>query len=180
MKDMPRLFVAIEIPDAQRELLEDLCFGLPEARFTPFDQLHLTLAFIGEVDGGLARDADEALANVVAEPFSLTLRGVGCFPPRGEPRIAWAGFEPSPPLVSMQRSVARALEHAGCKLEKRKFHPHVTLARLHGPSPERLGAWLAERSAFAAEPFEVTEFCLFSSVLGREGATHVLEATYEL
>jgi 2'-5' RNA ligase len=177
---MPRLFVAIDLPEEQRDHLDDLCAGLPEARWTPFDQLHLTLAFVGEVDGGRARDADEALAAIALPPFELALRGVGHFPPRGEPRIVWAGFAPSEALSALHRAVVRALEHAGCEIEKRKFHPHVTLGRLHAAPPERVASWLTERGAFSSGPFPVTEFLLYSSVLGREGATHRVEAEYAL
>lgn len=175
-----RLFVALELPEEPREQLEDLCSELPEARFTPFDQLHLTLAFLGEVDGGRARDVEEELATVRAAPLRLELRGVGHFPPRGEPRVLWAGFERSEPLLTLQRSVARHLEQAGCELERRKFHPHVTLARMRDAFPERVAAWLAERATFATEPFTVDRMTLFSSTLHRDGPIHREEATYVL
>jgi RNA 2',3'-cyclic 3'-phosphodiesterase len=177
---MPRLFVAFDLPEEQREHLEDLCDDLPEARWTPYDQLHVTLAFLGEVDGGRARDAAEALADVVAPPFELVLQGVGHFPPRGEPRIVWAGFAPSEELLRLQRGIVRALKDAGCEIETRKFHPHVTLGRLHAAPPERVAAWLTDRGAFSSGPFPVTEFLLYSSVLGREGATHHIEQEYPL
>lgn len=177
---MPRLFVAIEPPEEERERLDELCDDLPEARWTQFDQLHLTLAFIGEVDFGRARDVDEGLAALTDHGFDLGLRSVGHFPPRGEPRILWAGFAPSEPLMTLQRHVMRALEHAGCEVERRKFHPHVTLARLVDASHVRVAAWLAARSAFSGPSFAVRELHLLSSVLGRAGATHRIEATYEL
>lgn len=177
---MPRLFVAIDLPEEQREHLEDLCFELPEARWTPHDQLHLTLAFMGEIDGSRARDVEEELSRVSCDPFELVLSGVGHFPPRGEPRIVWAGVLPSEPLASLQRQVTRALLHAGCELERRKFHPHVTLGRLHAAPPQHVASWLTERGAFSSGPFPVTEFLLYSSILGREGATHVVEREYPL
>ena len=177
---MPRLFVAVDLPEEQREHLDDLCAELPEARWTPFDQLHLTLAFIGEVDGNKALDAGEALGDVVVPPFELVLRGVGHFPPRGEPRIVWAGFAPSEPLAALQRGVVRTLKAAGCEIEKRKFHPHVTLGRLHGAIPTRVAAWLTERGAFSSGPFPVSEFLLYQSVLGHAGATHHVVQEYPL
>jgi 2'-5' RNA ligase len=132
------------------------------------------------VDGSRALDLDEGLATIRAHAFSLTLHGVGFFPPRGEPRILWAGFEPSEPLSGLQRQIARVAHEAGCAIEKRKFHPHVTLARLAGASPSRIAAWLGRHATFRAEPFEVTRFQLMSSVLGKSGATHRLEREYEL
>lgn len=177
---MPRLFVSIELPEDEREALDDLCEDLPDARWTAFEQMHLTLAFLGEVDGARALDLDEELAAIRAPRFELRLHGVGFFPPRGEPRVLWAGFDRSEPLTTLQRQVARAAERAGCEIERRKFHPHVTLARLRDAPPDAVAAWLASRALFRGEPFEVRSFCLFSSVLGRDGAAHSLEREYEL
>ena len=177
---VPRLFVAIDLPEGIQDALSGLAFGLPGAKWVPRGQIHLTLAFIGDVDGGLAADAAEALGDVNASAFELILRGLGHFPPRGEPRVAWAGLRPSDPLMQLQRSVARALEHAGCEIEKRKFHPHVTLARLTETPSRRLADWLAANGLFETSPFPVTEFLLFSSVLGSAGAAHSIEQAYPL
>ena len=86
-----RLFIAIDPPQEVREQLAALCCGLPDARWTPVEQLHLTLCFIGEVSGDHFLDIREALAELHVPPFPLQLRGVGFFPPRGLPRVVWAG-----------------------------------------------------------------------------------------
>ncbi len=177
---MPRLFVALDLPEEQRDLLDDLCCDLPDARWTPFDQLHVTLAFIGEVHGSLALDVEEALDDVRAPPLEIVLAGVGHFPPRGEPRVLWAGIQRSEPLLALHRQVMLALERVGCALEHRKFHPHVTLGRLRDAPPGLVAEWLAERAPFAAPPCAITEFLLYSSTLGRHGAAHVVEHAYPL
>jgi 2'-5' RNA ligase len=177
---VPRLFVAVDLPAEVRESVASLAGGLPGARWVPSAQLHLTLAFIGEVDGALAADAREALRSVDAPAFELSLRGVGHFPPRGAPRVAWAGLRPSEPLAHLQRAVTRALERAGCRLEARKFHAHVTIARLDDPPPRRMAEWLAAGSMFETGPFVVDEFLLYSSRLGSSGATHSVEEAYPL
>ena len=177
---MSRLFVAIELPDAVRQRLVESCFGLPGARWTPISQLHLTLRFIGEVEGGLAQDVSAALGEVVAPAFRMSLRGLGHFPPRGEPRITWAGVRAGDELPQLARAVERALQRAGVAPEPRKFHPHVTLARLKDTPPRRVADWLAMEGLLESRVFAVTEFALLSSVLGSQGATHHVEATYPL
>jgi 2'-5' RNA ligase len=175
---MPRLFVAIDLPDAVAEQLMLLAGGLPGARWVPRDQLHLTLRFIGDVDGAVFHDVAEALAGVASAPLELSLHGLGYFPPRGEPHALWAGLKRSEPLMSLQRAVERTLQHVGIPPEGRKFHPHVTLARLKDTPQRRVAEWLAGNGLFETGAFAVTEMTLYSSVLGSSGATHSVEATY--
>lgn len=175
-----RLFVAIDPPAAIREQLVPLCCGLPEARWTPTEQLHLTLCFIGEVDGATFLDIREALSEIGFASFSLQLRGVGFFPPRGQPRVVWAGVEKCEPLMVLQRKITTRLFQMGVELENRKYSPHLTLARLNQTSPARVGKYLNEHALFASDPFPVHQFILYSSVLGRKGASHIIEQEYEL
>ena len=177
---MPRLFVAVDLPEAIKDVAVSVGFGLPGARWLPREQLHVTLAFIGEVDGGMVQDVRASLRGVDVPPFELSLRGLGHFPPRGEPRVAWAGLRASEPLALLHRRVLRQLESAGCEFERRKFHPHVTLARLSDTPPRRLADWLSGNSFFETGAFEVLEFHLYSSILSSHGATHQVEETYQL
>jgi 2'-5' RNA ligase len=88
---MPRLFVALDLPEDIKRSLEPLAAGLGDVRWMGADQQHLTLRFLGEVDDGWGRDAAEALALVPGVPFELRLKGIGHFPLRGEPRVLWVG-----------------------------------------------------------------------------------------
>ncbi|MFC7608726.1 2'-5' RNA ligase family protein [Teichococcus aestuarii] len=72
---MPRLFVALPLPEALREQLSDLAGGLPGARWVPPENYHLTLRFIGEVEGWRADELDEALAGIRAGPSTSSWRG---------------------------------------------------------------------------------------------------------
>ena len=177
---MPRLFVAIDLPETAKDALESLQCGLPGARWVPRDQLHLTLAFIGDVDGGMAADARAALRSVDDPGFPISLRGLGHFPPRGEPHVAWAGLRPSEPLARLQRSVERILDRAGCEIERRKFHPHVTLARLKDTPPRRMAEWLGAHGHFETGALPVIEVVLYSSLLGSTGAVHSVEEVFPL
>ena len=180
MRGVTRLFVAIELPDEVKDQLEPLCHGVPGARWTRDRQFHLTLRFLGEVEGPVARAVEEALHGVRSDPFELQLAGVGHFPPRGEPRVLWAGVDRSAELLEVHRQVERVVRRAGLPPEERKFAPHVSLARLHAAPLPRVLGFLREHAALRSEPFVVDGLQLFRSVLGHDGAQHVLEASYPL
>jgi len=177
---MYRLFVAIDLPAEVKERLRALCGGLPGARWVDGEQLHLTLRFIGEVDGGVRDEIAGGLAEVQAAAFPLALQGVGHFPPRGQPRVVWVGVERSPPLIHLHGRVESALAAAGMERDGRKFSPHITLARLTATPATRVGRYLEEFGLFRTEPFPVDEFTLYSSTLTRHGAVHTPVATYPL
>lgn len=177
---MPRLFVALEIPEFLRQRLKLLGGGIPGARWVAEENLHLTLTFIGEVPPSASKAIDGALARVDAEAFALGLRGVGVFPPRGVPNVIWAGLDPSPGLLDLKSRVDRALTGAGIDIERRKYAPHITLARLRNPSRDRVAAFVAHQSLLASEPFPVERFCLMSSVLSPRGAKYRIERSYPL
>lgn len=120
---MYRLFVAVDVPPAVKRELVRLCSGLPGARWVAGEQIHLTLRFIGEVDGGVFRDIQEGLAAITGAPFALHLAGLGFFPPRGQPRVLWAGVEPVDPVAALRNKVETALVGLGLPPEGRKFSP---------------------------------------------------------
>ncbi|MCL1980359.1 MAG: RNA 2',3'-cyclic phosphodiesterase [Proteobacteria bacterium] len=175
-----RLFVAVDPSDSVRKQLALLCCGLPDARWLAPDQMHLTLCFIGEVDGAIFLDIRETLAEIVAPPFDLRVRGVGFFPPRGQPRVVWAGIERCESLLSLQRKIVTLLIRMGIELENRKYTPHITLARLQHTPATKVGKYLGENGLFSGGTFTVDHFSLYTSVLGRKGASHCIEQTYLL
>jgi 2'-5' RNA ligase len=177
---MPRLFVAIDLPDEHKLSVQSLCSGLPGARWVRDRQFHVTLQFIGATDGPTAQTVAEALNGVRADPFELRLAGMGHFPPRGEPRVLWVGVDGGPELLELHRQVERVLKRAGIPPEERKFAPHLTLARLSGTPLPRLLEFMREHLEWSAEPFPVIDFQLFSSTLATDGAQHRVEASYPL
>jgi RNA 2',3'-cyclic 3'-phosphodiesterase len=178
---VPRLFVALDLPPSVKQSLEPLAKGLGDVRWLSPEQQHLTLRFIGDVADGAMRDVVEALATVPAQPFQLTLKGLGHFPPRGEPRVLWVGVEKNAELASLKRRIDRALKEAAVPPKTRKFAPHVTIARIRAPlSPTRLGTYLMRHNLYRSEAFPVSSFHLYSSWLRADGAEHQLEASYEL
>ena len=164
---MPRTFVALPIPDAQRAALavhlHRCAEAAPEFRWVPAESLHLTLRFIGGLDGpGVARLL-VGLAAIRCAPFPIRLGGTGTFGGH-RPSVVWlglsAGSEPAAGLAAECETVCRA---AGLEPDDRRFRPHVTLARSRArrggaelpdlPSPPELDGW------------EAREFVLYESRL---------------
>jgi len=175
-----RLFVAIDFPEAIKNGLSGISFGLPGARWVPLDQLHLTVRFIGEVDGGIFHDVYSGLEHVEADEFSLTLKGLGNFPLRKDPRVLWVGVEKSDPLLALRKKVDGVLTGCGIAPEKRKFSPHITLARLKKTPLKRVMRFMAGNALFSLPEFTVSRFYLYSSVLTPKGAVHTVESDYLL
>lgn len=167
-----RLFVGIPLPDDVRADLSALSGGLPGARWVPAENIHLSLRFIGEVQGADAADIDDALQAVQSPAFELRIAGLGCFDRRGRVHAVWAGVERSEPLARLQAKVESALVRCGLEPEHRKFKPHVTLARLKNGAAEPVSRYLEAHNGFAAGPFTVDRFTLFRSHLGGDGARY--------
>ncbi len=175
-----RLFLALDPSGEACAQLRQLCCGLPGARWNESTQFHLTLVFIGEVEGSVFLDIRDDLASITATGFTLQFQGVGFFPPRGEPRVLWAGLTPCPALNQLQRKLRTRLVQMGVQLENRKFSPHLTLARLRSTPPEKVGRFLAAHALFKSVPFQVDSFTLYSSILGKKGAVYRPEQRYDL
>lgn len=120
-----RLFVGLRPSDGFREGLAVLQQRLRDAgvagRYLTPENLHLTLAFIGE----WPRDVTACLPPVTA-PFDLTLSHIGVFQ---RARVLWAGVEPCPALEELAARTRRSLQAAGVAFDPQPFNPHITLLR---------------------------------------------------
>jgi 2'-5' RNA ligase len=176
-----RLFVGIAIPDDLRFRLSLLCAGLPGVRWVPPENFHVTVRFLGEVDGVVAQDIDAALAGLRAPRFPLTLTGVGHFGKENQVRVIWAGIEKSPPLQHLRDKVESAVVRAGLTPDGQKYSPHITLARPKSPPPSaKLRDFIVHNSLFRTPPFEVSHFTLYSSFPTKDGSHYRAEQSYEL
>jgi len=170
---MRRLFVALDMPEGVAERLSAIQGGVQGARWVDPDNFHLTLRFIGEVDGRTEQDIVDALSGLRCPGFELCLSGIGHFETKGRIRALWAGVEPSQPLINLQRRVEQLVASAGVPAEGRKFRPHVTLARMNGISEMEISQFMGMHGLFRTEPFTVESVTLFESKLGREGPTYL-------
>ena len=121
-----RLFIAIQLSEALRDVIcqiqEDYARQGVRGNFTKRENLHLTLAFIGEYS-----DPDrvlEVMATIPVQPFELRLSGIGAY---GD--LWWVGLEESEPLKGYVRALRHALAEAGIPFDRKRFAPHITFVR---------------------------------------------------
>jgi 2'-5' RNA ligase len=176
---MPRLFTALEIPRDAALSLSLLRGGLPGARWIDVENYHLTLRFIGDIEGHLADEIASALDRVRRPAFQLGLSGIGAFGSK-KPHAVWAGVEPSPDLNALQAEIERICQRLGVPADPRKFSPHVTLARLRNPNSLDVAKYLTAHGGFSAAPFKVGRFVLMSSRDSVGGGPYVVEEAWPL
>ena len=176
---MPRLFTALEIPRDAALSLSLLRGGLHGARWVDVENYHITLRFIGDVEGHVADEIANALDRVRRAAFPLQLAGVGAFGGK-KPHSVWAGVAPSADLVALQGEIERICQRAGVAPDPRKFTPHVTLARLRNSSPAEVANYLSARGNFDAASFKVARFVLMSSRESVGGGPYVVEEAWPL
>jgi RNA 2',3'-cyclic 3'-phosphodiesterase len=176
---MPRLFTGVEIPPDVGHALANLRGGLPGARWIDPENYHLTLRFIGDVDDVIAHEVASMLGRVKRDAFDLYLQGVTSFGGR-KPRALIATVAPAQALLEAQAEQERLMQRIGLEPERRKYTPHVTLARLRESTNRQVAEYLSARGLFRTSPFRVSRFVLFSSRNSVGGGPYVVEASYPL
>jgi 2'-5' RNA ligase len=176
---MIRLFVGLALPGPVRERLSGLAAGIPAARWIAADNLHVTLRFIGEVDEPMADHVHDALAGLSVPAFAATIAGCGTFDRGQRVHTLWAGVERTPPLVHLRDKIESALVRIGLESERRRFQPHVTLARVKGAPVGKLQDFVAANNLLRIT-IAIDAFALFSSRLGTGEPVYVAEAEYPL
>lgn len=180
MPAMPRLFLGLDMPPGVDAHLELMSSGVPNARWEGRDKFHLTLLYIGEVDGRVHREIVDALTGLRSPPFELTLKGVGVFPPRGDPTSLWAGIADPGPVTLLRQRVEARLRHVDYEHDKRKFAPHVTLARVGDSPVDAIVAYMSDHVLFRSETFVVDQLNLYSSIRTPKGSHYRIEAGFPL
>jgi 2'-5' RNA ligase len=184
-KEPVRTFIAVELSEAVRRALgrvrDRVSIRDRAVRWVRPASIHLTLKFLGEIDLGSVPAVSEGLehAALTVEPFSFAVRGFGCFPHARNPRVFWAAVEPSDEgLAVLNGNIEREMAKLGFKREKRAFKPHLTLARIKGPTGSFPLEDLGGEDVIAEQ--DVDEVILFQSELKPSGAVYVPLATVPL
>lgn len=176
---MPRLFAGLEIPEEIGQTLSMLRGGLPGARWIDPDDYHVTLRFIGDIDGASANEIASMLFRVNRKPFEVKVQGLASFGGK-KPRAVVASVVPTRPLIELQAELERMMQRLGLDPEGRKFTPHITLARLRDASNQDVADYLSLRGYFPSKVFTASRFVLFSSRASTGGGPYVVEDSYAL
>jgi len=189
-----RAFLAIELPPAiqnqvrivqqngQQQLNQLQLRGL--FSWTPAQNVHLTLSFLGEIDAGQQRTLAERYARLVERQpaFQLGLTRLGFFPNARAPRIVWLGLDGDLTILdALQRSSEQLVQQIGFAPEERPFSPHLTIARTRRNAERRDLARAGQALLDPATeliptglntPFQVNKIVLMRSELLPSGARY--------
>lgn len=177
---MPRLFTALEIPAGISEQLALYRDGLPGARWIERGDYHVTLRFVGDVDGATARDFASLLGEArAAGPIAVEIDALDAFG-GARPRALFARIVPNASLSRLQAEHEAIARRAGLEPETRKFTPHVTLARFRHVRPADVAAFIARAGRFPRLSFTAERFALFSARDSVGGGPYLVEAAYPL
>jgi RNA 2',3'-cyclic 3'-phosphodiesterase len=187
-----RAFISVHIPSAVREKLRaaqrEIAAAIAESavRWTPFEQLHLTLEFLGNVATGNVPPLEGVLKRVATahRPFELSAGRVGAFSSVRNPRVIWAGIGGDLDAVqALQADVKNSVRSFVAEQETRAYKPHVTLGRVR-PVKARDLRQVSDALAAATErgfgSWRVYEFALMQSKLSPHGSQHSTLATFPL
>ena len=175
-----RTFIALELNTDQQQFLSMIIRQgqqlLPDLRWVEPDGIHLTLAFLGELNDQQLAQAIAAAqdAATLTDPFAYTLSSTGIFGPPRQPRVLWMGIsEPTGLLQKAHQTLKLALEQHHFTTEKRPFSPHLTLARIKAPlSQEQLQLLqqFLSRYQYSSPLYRVTHLYIMKSELTQSGA----------
>lgn len=186
---MTRTFLALELPDAVsgvlRRRIERLSRAIPEVRWVDPASLHLTLAFLGDLDDAHLEAATQS-AMVVASahaPFTLRLATLGTFGSARSPRVIWVGLAgEQAQLLALQAALTDDLAARGFPRDVRPFAPHLTLARIKAPLSDDALTALAQTLAESANAvsWQADAISVMKSELVRPAARYTTRSRWSL
>jgi 2'-5' RNA ligase len=144
-----RLFIAINLPESERQAIHHATAPLREAArsvtWVAPQCIHLTMKFLGEQRPEAVASVHDALGAVARrfQPLRLDVAGVGAFPHLRAPKIFWMGIAGDPKLELLHHDLELACEALGYEVDARAFRPHVTLGRVKRDVAGEQGAALA-------------------------------------
>ncbi|HKO63084.1 MAG TPA: RNA 2',3'-cyclic phosphodiesterase [Pyrinomonadaceae bacterium] len=184
-----RVFCAIEIPEEVQEKLgahiSELRRALPEmqASWIRPENIHLTLKFLGEIPQTRVQPLSEATRRAASSsnPFTIRLEQTGSFPPHGPARVLWIGIgDHEGRLAHLHSRLEGECEKEGFEKEARRFHPHLTVARLRKPHGARTLAEAHQQLEFNPAEIRVAELLVIRSELGRNGSKYTVISSHSL
>lgn len=180
-----RLFYAIDLSDPVLDELEDLqdrfrehVPGGARIRWTPRENIHLTLKFLGSMEADLVGELGDVMDDLVADldPFSMTVTGLGAFPHPKNPRILWVGAddESSETLATLHRNLESALEPYDVDRDNHAFKAHITYGRVKSSKSPNLNAVESELPAGPFGTTQIEDVALYESELSPSGSEYTV------
>ena len=169
---MPRYFFALWPDDSTRDRLVEACQTLPAGtgRIVPRQNLHITLAFLGPLDGPVVDRLRAGAAAITADPFSLHLDEFGWW---RKPRVVWLAATHIPnALLELVTAVNTLIQAQGIRPDTRPYRPHLTIARKTGKKPAEIACLPVD--------WRIDSFCLVQSNTLPEGAVYEIIETWPL
>lgn len=177
-----RAFIAISIPDFLKDTFAELQSILRIGKPVSPEQFHLTLVFMDEQPDELIEEAHYALQQLEMPKLEVKLQGLDTFGSKA-PSVLYVGVEKNEELDHLQEKLIATLRSAGVYLNRKRFRPHVTIARfgrrLSKADLDRLRDFMVGYADFGPVPFTVESFSLYRSTLGHKGAVHDELAKYK-
>ncbi len=182
-----RCFIAIDLPDEiirQIGLVIDaVCPLSKDVKWVPYENIHLTLKFLGDVKDDLLPEIEQRISGVcrLHEPFSITVRGTGAFPNEKKPNVLWIGVDKSDRLKEIYLGIDNSMSEVGFEKESRKLSPHLTIGRVK--NNKNIALVIKGLNEFKDRLFgvaEITEVHLMKSVLHPSGAQYSRISSFKL
>ncbi len=182
-----RIFIALKVsPDESiihmMSSLKDH-FKTGGIRLVNIENIHITLAFLGNTDPVLIEKVKSILDTICSKyvPFDLSLKGTGVYKNIENPRILWIGIEPSEPLLLLNSHTVRELKEAGFDLEARSFNPHLTVGRIkYINDKQAVTRFLGNYENKFFQKVHVDEVILYESILLQSGPVYKPVARFSL
>jgi 2'-5' RNA ligase len=186
-----RLFIALALPKAVQQqcvrliniLKNDIKTGV---RWEDRQKIHITLRFLGDTPSTLLPSLIESLNCLPQKnaPIAMRLTGLGAFPNWRSPNVLWLGIEQNAALGNLQRDLEQRLAGVGIPKDKREFHPHLTLGRIHrNCTPEVIRQIQTTCQQINLPTYPDVQTChvvLFQSTLQRSGSIYQALHTVDL
>jgi 2'-5' RNA ligase len=181
-----RCFVAVEVPATVLSVIEHYIQALkkiiPDIHWAKVNGIHITLKFLGEIKPDLVKQVEEILIPLshIYKPFTVKVKGTGCFPNKSKPRIFWLGLEQdsTDSLSEIHEWIETNLKPLGFSEEERGFSPHLTLGRVKKPQNFAPLFTFMEKTPFSEQVFKVDKIVLMRSELKPAGAEYSVIRSY--
>lgn len=183
-----RCFCAIEIPVTARELVLDhinrLRAAVPDAKasWSRDANIHLTLKFLGDIPQTSLSKLSDAATRAVAglASFAIRIENTGVFPNQRQPRVMWIGINDSEQLKTLHVRLEDEAAKERFEREGRRFHPHLTIARLRPAEKARALAQAHQQMKFGPLEVAVEELLVIRSELSSAGSKYTVISRHPL